>query len=201
MAGERRPGRPRTIDRVEAVQIAMRSWWAEGVEAVSLNEISRRTGLSKSSLYREFGGEDGLMVAALEQYRTLSALPLLELFEPPAEPVDQLAKVVMATTMEHGLPPGCFFTKLRLTKATLGEATQSLVAKMVEERLATFERWYRSVLEQGLAAPDLSATQAARYIDAQLTLILVRLAAGDVLESVRQDATLALSVVLGSRVE
>lgn len=196
MSDERRRGRPRTIDRAEAVQTAMRSWWAEGAHVVSLNEISRRTGLSKSSLYREFGGEDGLMTAALEQYRALSAAPLLALFESDLPPHELLTLVVQATTTDQGLPPGCLFTKLRLTKATLGESTQALVVRMVEERRAGFARWYVKVLEQGLGA-DLTAEQAARYLDAQLTLILVRLGAGDPHDQVGQDATLALRVLLG----
>ena len=198
MPEERPRGRPRTIDRAKAVQSAMRSWWAEGIEAVSLNEISRRTGLSKSSLYREFGGEDGLMAAALEQYRALSAMPLLELFEHPLEPRDLLALVVQATTTDHGLPPGCFFTKLRLRRATLGEATRSKVRQMVNERLAVFETWYSAVSQRGLNAPNLSARQAARYLDAQLTLLLVRLSAGDQPEQIREDANLALGALLAS---
>ena len=196
MAGERRRGRPRIVDRAKAVQTAMRLWWAEGPEAVSLNAISRQTGLSKSSLYREFGGEDGLMAAALTQYRSLSAVPLLQLFDLALEPRELLALMVQAATTETSLPPGCFFTKLRLAPATLGESTRALVLQMVEERREVFERWFRTVLARGLGAPGVSAEQAASYIDAQLTLMLVRLAAAEPLERIREDATLALGALL-----
>lgn len=45
---------------------------------MSLNEICRSTELSKSSVYREFGGEDGLMLAALERYREVAVVLMAE---------------------------------------------------------------------------------------------------------------------------
>ncbi|MEO0602765.1 MAG: TetR family transcriptional regulator [Myxococcota bacterium] len=191
-------GRPRTIDRDQAITTAMQTWWLEGVEAVSVNAISRRTGLSKSSLYREFGGEDGLMAAALNRYRELAVVPLLGLLQPDREPLDvegTLALLVHGSTEPHGLPPGCFFTKLRLTVARLGKETADGVRRLLAERLRAFERWYGTVLARGLGNPALTAEEGGRYLDAQLTLLLVRMAAGDSVEAVRTDAMRALSVL------
>jgi len=171
-------------------------WWADGASSVSLNEISRRTGFSKSSLYREFGGEDRLMAAALEQYRLLSVVPLLGLFKRDLPPDDTLALVVKATTPDRGLPAGCFFTNLRLIKRKPGESTRALVEQMVQQRQDAFEDWFRVIAERGLIHPSLSPTDAARYLDAQLTLVLIRLAADDPKDIISADATLALRVLL-----
>ncbi|MEM6931816.1 MAG: TetR family transcriptional regulator [Myxococcota bacterium] len=194
-------GRPRTIDRDQAVLTAMQTWWTEGVESVSVNAISRRTGLSKSSLYREFGGEDGLMAAALERYRDLAVRPLLGLLRRPggeSRPADvegTLALVVHGTTEPRGMPPGCFFTKLRLTETRLGKQTAGRVRSILDERNAAFESWYAEILAHGQGNPALSAEEGARYLDAQLTLLLVRVAAGDPVDAVRIDAMRALSVL------
>ncbi|MCO4747785.1 MAG: helix-turn-helix transcriptional regulator [Proteobacteria bacterium] len=42
---------------------AVDHFWREGLRAVSLNQLCQVIGISKPGLYREFGGEDGLMQA------------------------------------------------------------------------------------------------------------------------------------------
>ncbi len=174
----------------------MAAWWAEGPTGLSLNEICRHTGLSKASLYREFGGEDGLMAAALDAYRSLAVLPLLALLDDEAEPADVLHSLLAYTTEPRSLPPGCFFTRLRVAPGSVGEATAAAVAKVTEERLSAFERWSEGLDARGRLADGLSATEAARYLDAQLSLVLVRLGAGDDRDAIRRDGALALGVLL-----
>ena len=72
-------GRPKTLDRQRIVDAAMQVYWREGLHALSLNALCRRIEISKPGLYREFGGEDGLMEAVLERYRELVVVPLLGL--------------------------------------------------------------------------------------------------------------------------
>ena len=50
-------GRPKTFNKAQA-----------SIENVSLNEMCRKIGESKPSVYREYGGEEGLQLAALELY-------------------------------------------------------------------------------------------------------------------------------------
>ena len=61
-------GRPKTFNKAQASRIAMETYWKEGIENVSLNEMCRKIGESKPSVYREYGGEEGLQLAALELY-------------------------------------------------------------------------------------------------------------------------------------
>ena len=53
-------GRPKTFNKSLASKIAMETYWKEGIENVSLNEMCRKIGESKPSVYREYGGEEGL---------------------------------------------------------------------------------------------------------------------------------------------
>ena len=61
-------GRPKTLDRDHVLDVAMDSYWKEDIGSLSLNEICRRSGVSKPGLYREFTNEDGLMKAVLIRY-------------------------------------------------------------------------------------------------------------------------------------
>ncbi len=63
-----RPGRPITRNREHVLETAMNAYWHDDRSAVSVNTICVLTGVSKPSLYREFGSEDGLRAAVLERY-------------------------------------------------------------------------------------------------------------------------------------
>ncbi len=189
-------GRPKTIDRERAIEAAMASYWREGLYALSLNELCRRTGVSKPALYREFGSEDGLMEAALARYRLLVVCPLLELLASDAPFSATLDRLVTVMTEERGLPAGCLFTEMRVARRRPGTETWALVQSIVQERRAAFERRYTRALVSKEANPELSASFAARYLDAQLTSLLVHMAVGEPTEQVRSQAQLALSVLL-----
>ena len=61
-------GRPKTFNKHNAENIAMHAYWREGMDNISLNEICRKIGESKPSVYREYGGEEGLKASALKLY-------------------------------------------------------------------------------------------------------------------------------------
>ncbi|MFT5681118.1 MAG: AcrR family transcriptional regulator [Myxococcota bacterium] len=196
---KRRPGRPKTVDRQLAIELAMVNYWREGVHSLSLNEVCRRAHISKPALYREFGGEDGLMEAALVHYRERVVTPVLEALAielPFAELVEQL---VVGMTSDRGTPAGCLFTKMRLARSRLGPATEARVRSMEEHRWEVFEAWYRQALGRGEADASISPELAARYIDTQLATILMQLGAGEPPELVREQARLALRVLRASR--
>jgi TetR/AcrR family transcriptional repressor of nem operon len=61
-------GRPKTYDRRTALERAMGLFRAKGYEGTHLAELVEVTGLNRFSLYKEFGGKEGLYGAALRQY-------------------------------------------------------------------------------------------------------------------------------------
>ena len=61
-------GRPKTFDKAHVIDVAMRAYWEDGPTKVSLNDVCARAGVSKPSVYREFGNDDGLACAVLQFY-------------------------------------------------------------------------------------------------------------------------------------
>ena len=61
-------GRPKTFDRDHVLDVAMHTYWQNGVDTVSVNEICKKAQVSKPGLYREFNNQEGLMIAALGCY-------------------------------------------------------------------------------------------------------------------------------------
>jgi AcrR family transcriptional regulator len=190
-------GRPKTIDRRGTLEAAMLGWWSEGPGGLSLNEACRRAEVSKPAVYREFGGEDGLMDAALERYRSVAVEPLLAVVaRTDATYADCLEALADLVTTDFGLPAGCLFTKMRLDRQRLGPMTSKRLEAIIAERLAAFTDLVRRGRAAGTAHAHLSPAKAARYIDAQLTGALVHLAGGEPRRVVRAQLKLALSVLV-----
>jgi AcrR family transcriptional regulator len=189
-------GRPRTLDRARTIETAMVCYWQEGVDALGLNEICRRAGISKPMLYREFGGEDGLMAAALDQYRQEMALPVLALLAADRPFAEVLAEVVHAFTSDRGVPAGCLFTKMRSSPSRLGPVTTARVAALRNELHEAYAAWYERARSRDEVNATVPTELAAHYLDTQLTTILVQMAARQAPDLVRAQAHLAFAGLL-----
>jgi len=70
----RRPcGRPREYAPDAAVDAILRTFWAKGFEATSLDDLSAATGMKRPSIYRAFGNKEQLYGLALSHYRRMFA--------------------------------------------------------------------------------------------------------------------------------
>lgn len=63
--------RPPQYDRQSVLDAATALFWRRGYTATSLEDVLSATGFNRHSLYREFGGKDGLFREALQNYRAL----------------------------------------------------------------------------------------------------------------------------------
>ena len=202
MAGDQSPqktrGRPKTMKRQEVIGHATALYWREGYPAISLNELCRRLSISKPSLYREFGGEDGLVNAVLSHYREAVIKPFLSYLKLEQPFAELLEALIVGMTAPREFPPGCLFTEMRLIRTHLGPASMERLDSIEEERRTAFEHWYEKALSKGEVNPDITAAQAASFIDAQFTLILLHMGQEYTAERVQQEARLAMSILLKS---
>jgi TetR/AcrR family transcriptional repressor of nem operon len=67
----------------EALDKAMRVFWAKGYFATSIDDLVNATGVSRYGLYGEFGDKNGLFLAALEHYQAHVVRPMLDIVEQP----------------------------------------------------------------------------------------------------------------------
>lgn len=61
-------GRRRTYKRDDVLEKARDHFWKTGYEGAHLSDLVEATGLNRFSLYKEFGGKEGLFQEALELY-------------------------------------------------------------------------------------------------------------------------------------
>ena len=185
-------GRPRTLDRQRTVDVAMERYWRAGPQALSLNGVCRLAGVSKPGVYREFGGEDGLMQACLERYREVATLPVLELLCGERPFVEVLHDLIDRLTTPGDEPPGCLFTETRLARRSVGPATDAQVAAIRADMRRGFTEWYARARSRGEVDADITPEFAARYLESQLANVLLQMGAGEDAVMLRAQARLAL---------
>lgn len=168
---------------------------------LSLNELCRRIQLSKPALYREFGGEDGLMEAALLRYRGSVLEPLQVALAADVSLDELITGLVHLITAEGASHPGCLFTELRAVRARLGPLTRARLAAIEDERRQALRDWYSRAAERGEVGADLNPATAARYLDAQLSLALLQVGAGEAPAHARVTLELALQPLRGTRLQ
>lgn len=191
-------GRPKTLDRDHVLDVAMDSYWKEDINNLSLNEICRRSGVSKPSLYREFLNEDGLMKAVLIRYQeqVLSPVQLMLNSDSPFRvALDNLVSFATSVSCSRESPNGCLFIKMRESRSHLGEATREQVDFLEEQGLVTFQKWVKRAKEKGDFSADMSAEFAAIYIDAQLSSASSQIARGEDPQTVKKILSVAFSML------
>ncbi len=192
-------GRPKTFDRDRVVYVAIDSYWSEGTDGVSLNDLCRRAGVSKPGLYREFGGEDGLTDAVLKRYAETFFRPMLQhttADRPFAEVLSEM--VEMMTNPPEGQPDGCLFTKMRVLSANLGPTTQARVDELRAEARGAYARWVERAIARGEITTTRPVPTVAAFIDAEFTSLLTQIAGGEDSELVQSHAELAFAGLLSN---
>ena len=190
-------GRPKTIDLERIKNVAMINYWSDGPTNVSLNEICFKAKISKPGLYREFGGEDGLMKSVLLLYKNTliqQILDLLKLEKTFDETLDLLIAFVIGNEDEEHIKKGCLLAKFRQSREKFGEKTQEQIDIILRQRCLNFELWIKKAKSKGEFDLPLSSKFVARYIISQLDYAVSGLANGEKNNNIKDVLTLSLSV-------
>lgn len=190
-----RRGRPKTLDADKTLNVAMEAYWRSDPADVSINRICELAGVSKPALYREFGGEDGLMRAVLDLYAGQVLSEIFGLLDPDRPLSGMLAGLIRFAAEDPKMQTGCVFYKMRAGKHRLGPQTRARVDELDAGAVAGFAAY----LGARRAAGDWDGAQTeeamARYLVEQVGLALMQRAAGEDVAQVRETMVLALSVL------
>lgn len=194
-----RRGRPKTFDRDHVIDVAMEGYWCEGIGGLSVNEMCRRAGVSKPGLYREFGGEDGLMDAVLARYTEVVLAPTLELIGQERPFKEVLASLVeLMTQADRAMPPGCLLVKMRGSPSRLGPNTRAQVDGLRARVIATYAEWIERAKERSELPRAVPTAVAAAFLDTQFSTLLAQMAAGEDPALLRAQARLAFAGLTGT---
>lgn len=160
---EKRPrGRPRTLDRDEALETALRLFWRHGYEGTSIADLTVAMRVTPPSLYALFGSKEQLYREALDRYgATYGSFAARAFAEEPSarRAVERMLREAIDVYAKSPEPAGCM-----LASGTLACAPEhaSVAADVAGRRQATIAmikaRFDRAVGEGEL--PPSTKTQA-----------------------------------------
>ena len=193
-APKRSRGRPSTTDPEHVLKVAMNAYWHRDPADVSVNELCVLAGVSKPSLYRAFGGEDGLTKAVLERYAHEVLAEVQAMLQPGRGLHSTLAALIDFASDSPRMRTGCMFYKMRSGKHRLGPETQALVEQLDAGARAAYRAFLQSCRDAGEWPAGLEVEAGARYLSEQVVHAVSQRASGEPSEQVRASLTLALSV-------
>ncbi|MFW0784756.1 helix-turn-helix domain-containing protein [Gordonia sp. CPCC 206044] len=127
-------GRTPGYQQAEVIAAARNLFWKKGFDAVSVAEVERATGLSRSSVYHAFGSMRGLFDAAVQEYLDTIVRPRLRPLRTHEVADDALERHVrdLAAWIEHlddaTDPTGCLLVGTAATSLGDDAAIREVVA-------------------------------------------------------------------------
>src|SRR6185295_9403978 len=159
-------GRPRSFDTDDALDAAMRLFWAEGYEGASLAALTEAMGINRRSIYAAYGNKEELFGKAVDRYLQgpgAWVAPALEL--PTAR---QVAEAVLHGTVDAnttpGRPRGCLLVQSALACSPESEPVRRDLAERREAAIGTMRARFERAQADGDLPPDIDTDALARYL-------------------------------------
>ena len=187
-------GRPRTMNAEQVLDVAMTAYWHSDPADVSVNAICQMAGISKPSLYREFGSEDGLSRAAIDRYAEQVLSEMFVILNSGTGLRQTLDALIDFACDDPRLETGCLFYKMRSGKHRLGPDTRARVEEIDAVGQAAYAAFLQAARDAGEWPEGLPVEAGAKYLSEQIALAITQRASGEDKARIREMLTLALSV-------
>ena len=148
--GSNKPGRPEKYTADEVLKTALELYWTEGVAMLSVNNLARRMGIPKPSLYRHFPSEDALHASVLLSYEDTVLANLNEIMRKPtpfSRQLDELIDALIVGTKEHSR--GCLLFQMRDLSEDLGPLAQDAINGVFSRFFADVKKWLETAARRG----------------------------------------------------
>ncbi|WP_285472020.1 TetR/AcrR family transcriptional regulator [Actinoplanes sp. NBRC 101535] len=187
-------GRPRGFDADAALEKAMLVFWSRGYDGVSLSDLARAMGITKTSLYAAFGNKDELFQKALVRYAEgPAAYAVTALDEPTSRDVATayLTGAVRTCTWPGG-PAGCMSTQAFTAAANLENPLRAALDDWRVANRARLRDRFQHAVDAGDLPEGTDTDLLARYLMATADGLAVQASAGATREELQQLADAAV---------
>jgi AcrR family transcriptional regulator len=157
--------------RAAILDEAARLATVDGLEGLSIGQLARATGMSKSGLYAHFGSKLDLQLATIEAARETFVAEVMRPALRAPKGIERLLAVCeafLSHVERRVFPGGCFFSAAAVDVGTRpGPVHDAIVAQRVDW-LALLERLAREAAELGELEPSADPAQLAFELQALL---------------------------------
>jgi TetR/AcrR family transcriptional repressor of nem operon len=156
------------FDEDTVLERAMELFWSKGYNGTSMDELTRATGLSRSSIYNSFGDKHALFMRSIRFYQAQQQRALLEAVEKDNEsPLKKIRKVfryMEDLILTDELRKGCLVVNSTTELSNLDEKVSTLVLDNLEAMEGMFQEWVKEGQEKGEISRSFSARSLARHL-------------------------------------
>ncbi|MFF3017294.1 TetR/AcrR family transcriptional regulator [Streptomyces sp. NPDC057939] len=138
-----------------ALDAAMARFWRAGYADTSLDDLSRATGLNRSSIYSSFGDKDSLYLRCLDRYAARYGIRYDEALscasEEPLRAVRAFFEVTLQRIADPDVPDGCLVAQTAMAAPAL---SPTIAARAIEALDAQHARLRTALSAARLAEGD-----------------------------------------------
>lgn len=148
--------RPRTFDREEVLDRALDTFWYQGYEATSMQDLVDAMDISRASLYNAFGSKHDLFLEVLQHYEKQRLSQTLGTLHE----VDSVKAAIRAIFEQTADEAACADRRGCLLTNTATElcARDAECAEQVQRNFARLEAAFEEALQRGQSSGELSDT-------------------------------------------
>jgi TetR/AcrR family transcriptional repressor of nem operon len=154
------------FDEEQAVDAAMRVFWASGYEATSTQALCAATGLGRSSIYNTFTSKRVLFDLALERYLRQTTAAQLELIGRDDLSIHERVRRILWNAIEPGPgdPPGCLAVNIAVELGPTDPELVELLDRDHAPKLTALAEAIRTAQTAGEIATDRDPAVLADYL-------------------------------------
>lgn len=165
---QKKTGRPRSFDKDQVLQAAIKVFWEKGYDGASMKDLTLAMGINGPSLYAVFGDKKKLYLEAIDRYSKDDGCAPLVAFE--SEPdIEKAVIAFMKASVDYSGnsqdgPNGCFLGScVPITAGLVDGVTERLQQAIIgtDERLAMR---FEQEKKQGTLPADFPSLQRSRLM-------------------------------------
>jgi len=159
------------FDVDEAVDRAMKVFWAKGYDSTSISDLTEAMQINKGSLYNAFGSKKALFTQALLKYdreNRQAAIKQLEAVDDPITAIRTLFDSLIAESQADAERKGCLLVNTALDLPNHTEEIQRMVTAALQDFEQFFVRMIERAQERGEVPATLDAREAAKSLLSQV---------------------------------
>jgi len=155
------------FDEAEVLQKATELFWTKGYNATSMDELTKVTGLSRSSIYNSFGGKHELFMRCLRLYLDDQTGQLAALAGKVANVKDRIRaafEFAVSEIIADRMRKGCLMVNTTTEMANQDAEIAAVALSNMNEMEQLFASWVREGQAAGQIRGGFSPEMLARHL-------------------------------------
>src|SRR5262249_44212716 len=151
----------------EALEAAVRHFWARGYEAASIRDLAECMGIRGASLYNAYGGKRDLFILALDHYFTGSTRERIQRIERShagQNAISAFFDEIIARSVDDEQRKGCLLVNSAVELASHDSELREIIGSYIEEITAFFSRQVSLAQARGEASPSIDVIQISTHL-------------------------------------